>query len=74
MSVGSLEDLEMFCREKRNARLLGLINRLKYSDSLEMRIYAANGILRTLRRKGLAFDESLLREILSYIQGGRHEC
>jgi hypothetical protein len=38
-----------------------------------MRIYAASGIIRTLRRRGLKFDEGLLREILKYIQGGRHE-
>jgi len=63
--IESLDQLEVFAQN--NARLKGLINRLKYGIRLDDKILALASILRTLQRKRIAYSEHFVRHCLLYI-------
>ena len=67
MVIEDLEQLWQLAHRTRNAKLKGLINRLKYSDNLEDRIPALASIIHTLRRKRIRYGEHFLRHCLFYL-------
>jgi len=65
--IEDLEQLQLWARENKNHRLLGLINRLKYADSLDEQILALASIIRALRKHRLKYSEHFVRHCLLYL-------
>jgi len=65
--IEDLEQLQSWARENKNHRLLGLINRLKYSDRADEQILALASIIRALRKHRLKYSEHFIGQCLLYL-------
>ena len=68
--IETLEQLWDWATRNNNAKLKGLINRLKYSNDLEEQILALASIIQALRRHRLNYTQHLIQQALLYIVGG----
>jgi len=68
MLIENLDQLWNWADEHGNAKLKGLINRLKYADRLDEQVLALASIIRVCRKHRLKYSDHFVRHCLLYLQ------